>query len=570
VAIQIRIDQTGKTGGVAGVAREDLDLSTAVTLTAIGGVSVTQYQWSIIYAPPNEAMTAASGSSLSAPGSSATTITPDNRGTYLIELQVDQGYGLGARSSDRTRITFYAGPTLSADPASLPRRRISAFEMLEHNVPDDVDPEGNEDGWAREWEKWFRVIESMGSTALVSTSAVGTINKLPGSYYDSLFFDHGGVTGGAWLGGYGPSLAAWNTDGEITKVDSSTNAFWVTYQDSVMAMSGTQEAFITFQSGEPCVQGTNRGNTVVVFDENAEIKIINALTESTFLGLSGGVLGFFSVGSGLLPSGATTPNPAVQVLYWSVASQAWLVSSTQSDSGYWVARFTNSGTEWRKEFYKIQTVTDAAASGYNSACGLLNHFPDDAATSKRYMLIADGTLGGGWDTLDGVIESVPARSTAVETLQIASSNANVTIPQYGINLHAVIPTGNMLVTQMISFITQGTSVNARTAIYDASGNFVWQSDYYTGMTTGLNVFTRVDAATVTLLGGNLYYAAYATNTNGTQNAGQSDRNGGNSNFSINVYDPASGGGNFDPINEYPSSVGLTNRVTYNIWLASGS
>jgi len=176
--IQIQVDQSGKAAGSPGVAREDLDLATPVALTVVGGVGVVQYLWEIVYKPPNEALTAESAAVLATPGSASTNITPDNRGTYLINLQVDQGAGLGARPEDRARITFYAGPSLNADPTLLPRRRLAAFETLEHNVPDTVQVGGNTDGWAREWEKWFRVIERLDATIstdrFVAASAADT------------------------------------------------------------------------------------------------------------------------------------------------------------------------------------------------------------------------------------------------------------------------------------------------------------------------------------------------------------------------------------------------------------
>lgn len=157
--MQILIDQAAKPAGVAGKAREDLALGVSVRLEAVGGVGVSEYAWSIVDAPPNETVTAASGSVLSDPSGIVTHLTPDNRGTYLIGLQVNQGSGLGANPEDRTRLTFYAGPALSPLADHFPRRSISAYETTEHNVDDAVEPTGNTDGWAREQFRWDRAIE---------------------------------------------------------------------------------------------------------------------------------------------------------------------------------------------------------------------------------------------------------------------------------------------------------------------------------------------------------------------------------------------------------------------------
>jgi len=157
MAVQININQAAKPPGVAGQAREDLNVAVAVTLTAVGG-PFSQYQWTLIDAPPNATLTASSVSTLSAPTSSTTLITPDYDGTYLLELAVDAGFGLGARPEDVTRKTFYAGATLNPIIDQLPRRVPSFFEQLEHNVPDALNAGGNIIGWAREWQRWFKVI----------------------------------------------------------------------------------------------------------------------------------------------------------------------------------------------------------------------------------------------------------------------------------------------------------------------------------------------------------------------------------------------------------------------------
>lgn len=147
---QIKIDQAGKPAGVAGVAREDLDSGTAVTLSAAGG-SFLAYRWSIVSKPIDPAAETNSSAGLSTPTSSSTLCSPiDVPGTHLVELLVDSGRGLGATEQDAARITFYAGPPLAADARHRPRRRPAFAERREHNVADAHSPGGNPEGWARE------------------------------------------------------------------------------------------------------------------------------------------------------------------------------------------------------------------------------------------------------------------------------------------------------------------------------------------------------------------------------------------------------------------------------------
>lgn len=162
MAVQIQVDQAAKPPGVPGEAREDLDTGTAVTLTATGG-PFAQHQWTIIDRPVDIVTPAVSAAALSTPTAASTSVTPiDLEGTYLVEVAVDSGSGLGATADDIDRITFYAAPAtspLATDPAELPRRRPAFNEQLEHNVPDALFPGGNPRGWAQEWERWFKVLE---------------------------------------------------------------------------------------------------------------------------------------------------------------------------------------------------------------------------------------------------------------------------------------------------------------------------------------------------------------------------------------------------------------------------
>lgn len=166
MAVSIQIDQfgSGAPAGSPGVAREDLRTGFAVTLTAVGGPFLA-YQWSLADRPVNMLAGVQSAALLSSPNAIVTNVTPiDQEGTYVVELVVDSGSGLGAKPEDTTRITFYAGATLNAlnaDPAALPRRKPGYSERNEHNVPDVVFPSGNPRGWAQERDRWDEVVKAL-------------------------------------------------------------------------------------------------------------------------------------------------------------------------------------------------------------------------------------------------------------------------------------------------------------------------------------------------------------------------------------------------------------------------
>lgn len=166
MAAQIQLDQAAKPAGTPGQAREDLDIGTNVTATAIGG-PFAQHQWTIVDKPVDIPGAAQSAALLSAASASATDVTPvDTPGTYKLRLEVDSGSGLGALADDVAEITFYAnqlaatirGP-LATDPAELPRRRPAFGERTEHNVNGPIFAGGNPRGWAQEEDRWFAVIE---------------------------------------------------------------------------------------------------------------------------------------------------------------------------------------------------------------------------------------------------------------------------------------------------------------------------------------------------------------------------------------------------------------------------
>lgn len=168
MAVQIKVDQSGKPAGVAGQAREDLVTGTAVTLTAIGG-PFGAHQWTIIDKPIDIEAAARSSASLATPTNAVTSLTPiDVPGTHLVRLAVDSGSGLGAGPDDVAEITFYAGTSgsttlgdLAADPTFLPRRIPATREQAHHNAPDAIDAGGNPDGWAREWLRWFSIVRKL-------------------------------------------------------------------------------------------------------------------------------------------------------------------------------------------------------------------------------------------------------------------------------------------------------------------------------------------------------------------------------------------------------------------------
>lgn len=130
MAVQIKIDQPGSGAppGVAGVAREDLVIGFGVLLTAVGG-PFGQYQWSIIDKAVNIAAGVQSAALLGAPAAAVSSLAPiDQVGTYLVQVVVDSGSGLGATPGDIASLTFYAGTVLNSlnpNPALLPRRQMA-------------------------------------------------------------------------------------------------------------------------------------------------------------------------------------------------------------------------------------------------------------------------------------------------------------------------------------------------------------------------------------------------------------------------------------------------------------
>lgn len=188
--VQILIDQPGSGAppGVIGQAREDLVVGFAVQLTATGGPFLA-YSWSIIDKAVDIVAGVQSAALLTAPAASVTLLTPiDFEGTYLVQVVVDSGSGLGATPGDIAALTFYAGPVLNnlnPDPTQLPRRQMAFRERTEHNVPDAVFPLGNPRGWAEEWERWFAVIKTLYAGLVVGYGRVSLPAGGPAALVDS-------------------------------------------------------------------------------------------------------------------------------------------------------------------------------------------------------------------------------------------------------------------------------------------------------------------------------------------------------------------------------------------------
>lgn len=145
---QIKIDQAGKPAGIPGVAREDLDLSVDVTLTAVGG-PFKSYRWTVVNAAIDYSIDDLSNAAFVSPTNSTSILTPINvSGTYLVQLEIDSGSGLGATANDIVRITFYAGVPLTTNPDELPQRIPAPEETNEHNVPNPIYPTKSPIGWA--------------------------------------------------------------------------------------------------------------------------------------------------------------------------------------------------------------------------------------------------------------------------------------------------------------------------------------------------------------------------------------------------------------------------------------
>lgn len=264
--VQIKIDQTGKPAGLPGVAREDLATGTPVTLTAVGG-PFRAYRWTIIDKALNFDNDTLATSSIVSSDQAVTSMSPiDQAGTYLVQIEIDSGNGLGRGADDKARITFYAGPTLATEPTELPQRIPAARETTEHNVPNDAYPGGNSIGWAYAIGRWFfgivrrlfRVAPRAG--ARVATEAPATVNEIRKLFVSSVTFD--GTTYTVTLetpfpdAGYGavitphqsgdfPTPMTW----EVSNV--TTSGFNITFYDNTMTAQGADFTVMVGLGDEP-------------------------------------------------------------------------------------------------------------------------------------------------------------------------------------------------------------------------------------------------------------------------------------------------------------------------------
>lgn len=198
--VQIKIDQAAAPAGLPGVAREDLVLASPVMLTAVGG-PFAAYRWTIIDRVLNFKTDVLSAAALPSPTAVSTQMTPiDLAGTYLVQVEIDSGAGLGATADDVARITFYAGPTLATSPFELPQRIPAANETNEHNVPNAVYFSGNPLGWAYTLGRWLAGIvgrlfrTSPRAGARVSTASAGpTVTEIRKLFVSSVTFDGTGT-----------------------------------------------------------------------------------------------------------------------------------------------------------------------------------------------------------------------------------------------------------------------------------------------------------------------------------------------------------------------------------------
>lgn len=180
MSVSIVLNQAGNpTAGTPGFAREDFVTGVPVGLSLSGGPFLQQV-WSILDKPIDLSVPVQSAASIVTPTAASTTIGPiDVAGTYLVQVTVDSGSGLGAFPEDTSRITFYAGPTLNAQFDALPRREPAFLERREHNVKGDpvFGVGGNLRGWAQEWLRWFGVIRN---THLGAAKAWGRVQLTGG------------------------------------------------------------------------------------------------------------------------------------------------------------------------------------------------------------------------------------------------------------------------------------------------------------------------------------------------------------------------------------------------------
>ena len=150
----IKIDQAGKSAGISGKSRDDLDLFTGanpIQIASTDGTAVT-IAWTLLDKPPSSVATIAN------PAIATTTFNADVSGSYFLQLSVDGGGSPGQiqRLVAAVQIPLPVWVTGALDA---PKLRIPAKgETIEFNVNSSPLTGANTRGWAEEMDEWFRSI----------------------------------------------------------------------------------------------------------------------------------------------------------------------------------------------------------------------------------------------------------------------------------------------------------------------------------------------------------------------------------------------------------------------------
>lgn len=167
---QIVIDQSGAPAGSPSLSRSDLALSIPVVLTNGDNTSVRVWRWALVASPPGS--TAVLTSTVGA----TTSFTPDIEGSYLIELQVNEG-----RSGERDR---RIAAVLNADGLRFP---VSG-EGTEFNE------DGNTQGYGPDLDEILRAASEGGGGSISITDGTTTVAGAETIELDPAFFAVGGTT----------------------------------------------------------------------------------------------------------------------------------------------------------------------------------------------------------------------------------------------------------------------------------------------------------------------------------------------------------------------------------------
>jgi hypothetical protein len=187
--------------GVAGRARQDLLLQSAVVLTNANDDGVVSWRWTMVSKPQGSTATL---SSLSTP---STQFVPDVQGTYLIQLSLN-GAAAGETQQRIAAVLDEAGIRYPAPGETGPMANY------------DVGGDENEEGWAPAVEMALRAAKS------TSGFPEGTQNAIAGSPSEYIY------TGGLW----------WPT-----AIDQIASTDWLDYQGGNIGPAPTIVS-ISFQS----------------------------------------------------------------------------------------------------------------------------------------------------------------------------------------------------------------------------------------------------------------------------------------------------------------------------------